>query len=292
MSPQWSNLIRFVSGGRDYYGDAILSSDKTADDVVDLAKSSKLRARVVEDDPLTVGKVSQKELLVETLLAPLTKAQVPVIRCIGLNYVKHIEEVGRNPPTYPPLFIKPSTSLAGYKQDVRVPKLAQKTTDYEGELTIVIGKSARDIPESEALDHVAGYVVSNDVSCREWQKDRAFGPAGGQWCFSKGFDDWAPIGPVVVSPKVLRDASSLNLTTMVNGEMKQHSNTSDLLFGVKKLVAFCSQGTTLETGSLIMTGTPSGVVSGMENQVFLKDGDVVHVKIDGLGSISNVMKFV
>jgi 2-keto-4-pentenoate hydratase/2-oxohepta-3-ene-1,7-dioic acid hydratase in catechol pathway len=154
-----------------------------------------------------------------------------------------------------------------------------------------MGKSARNIPEADALNYVAGYICSNDLSCREWQKDAAFGTAGGQWCFSKGFDGFAPVGPVIVSPAVLGAADSLNLTTTVNGEVRQQSNTSDLLFGVKHLVSFCSQGTTLEAGSLIMTGTPSGVISGMKHPVYLKNGDVVVVSIEGLGNITNVLKF-
>ena len=154
MASKWSYLIRFIGGGTEYYGDVIIPNGRSADDIVELASSGQLHARVVEGDPLTDEEVSTKELLVEELLSPLKKDQVPVIRCIGLNYVKHsmfpfnetccwrtriliactVEEVGRKPPTYPPLFIKPSTSLADYKQDVLVPKLAQASTDYEGEL--------------------------------------------------------------------------------------------------------------------------------------------------------------
>ena len=164
-------------------------------------------------------------------------------------------------------------------------------TNGLGRQTVVIGKAARNVDEANALDFVAGYVVSNDVSCRQWQIDIAFGPAGGQWCFSKGFDTWAPVGPVVVSPRVLGAADNLDLSTTVNGQTRQSSNTSDLLFGVKALVAFCSQGTTLEPGSLIMSGTPSGVISGMKDKVFLKDGDVVEVCIKGLGRLTNRLRF-
>lgn len=117
------------------------------------------------------------------------------------------------------------------------------------------------------------------------------GPAGGQWCFSKGFDTWAPTGPVVVSPTVLGAADNLMLTTKVNSVVRQTSSTSDLLFGVRALVAFCSQGTTLQPGSLIMTGTPSGVISG-SGQPYLCDGDLVEVSIEGLGSIANKLQFV
>lgn len=155
----------------------------------------------------------------------------------------------------------------------------------------MIGKPGRDIPEKDALSHVAGYLVGNDVSCRQWQRDKAFGPTGGQWSFSKGFDKWAPLGAVLVSPRVVGNASNLDLFTQVNGKMVQNANTSDLLFGVEKLVAFCSQGTTLQTGSLIMTGTPSGVISGQQNPAYLKDGDVVRIKINGLSDVENVMRF-
>ena len=155
----------------------------------------------------------------------------------------------------------------------------------------MLGKPARNVSESDALDYVAGYVVSNDVSCREWQVDTAMGPGGGQWCFSKGFDAWAPIGPVIVAPSVVGAADNLDLVTKVNGVVRQSSNSSDLLFGVKQLVAFCSQGTTLESGSLIMTGTPSGVISGLEETNYLQDGDVIEVSIPQLGRVVNKLVF-
>ena len=124
--------------------------------------------------------------------------------------------------------------------------------------TIVIGKDGRDISEEDALDYVAGYVAGDDVSARKWQRDPAYAGGVPQWCFSKGFDAFAPLGPCIVSTSLLGDASNQTLRTLVNGEVRQDSNTSDLLFGVKKVVSFLSQGTTLRKGSLIMTGTPSG----------------------------------
>ena len=117
------------------------------------------------------------------------------------------------------------------------------------------------------------------------------GPGAGQWYFSKGFDQWAPIGPMLVSPQVVGNANNLELTTEVNNEVRQEANTTDMLFGVEKLVSFCSQGTTLETGSLIMDGTPSGVASCMKKPAYLQDGDVVRVKINGLSEVQNVMSF-
>jgi 2-keto-4-pentenoate hydratase/2-oxohepta-3-ene-1,7-dioic acid hydratase in catechol pathway len=125
-----------------------------------------------------------------------------------------------------------------------------------------------------------------------WQRDPKYAGNVPQWCFSKGFDKFAPIGPMIVSPSVLGAADKQSLQTIVNGELRQNSDTSDLLFGVRKIVAFLSQGTTLEPGTLIMTGTPAGVALGMKKPLYLKDGDVVEVKIGGLGSVRNTMKFL
>jgi 2-keto-4-pentenoate hydratase/2-oxohepta-3-ene-1,7-dioic acid hydratase in catechol pathway len=154
----------------------------------------------------------------------------------------------------------------------------------------VIGKTGKNIPRERALEYIAGYVVSNDVSARTWQRDPAYAGVVPQWDFSKGFDKYAPLGPMLVSPEVVGDASNLRLQTWVNGELRQDSDTSDLLFGVKDIVAFVSQGTTLHQGTVIMTGTPAGVAMGMKPKpIYLKDGDVVEVRIDQLGSVKNKM---
>lgn len=203
-----------------------------------------------------------------------------------------VQEGGRKPPPYPSIFIKPSASVAGYGEDISIPKLAQDDQlDYEGELAIVIGKTGKDIPKEQALDYVAGFVAANDVSARKWQRDPA--KAGGvpQWCFSKGFDKFAPLGPMLVSPRVVGNAGNLRLQTFVNGALRQDTNTDDLLFNTEAIISFISQGTTLEAGTVILTGTPSGVAMGMEEPVWLKDGDVVEVKIQGLGSVKNKMAF-
>jgi 2-keto-4-pentenoate hydratase/2-oxohepta-3-ene-1,7-dioic acid hydratase in catechol pathway len=138
---------------------------------------------------------------------------------------------------------------------------------------------------------VAGYCVSNDVSARGWQRDPAKAGNVPQWCFSKGFDKFAPLGPMLVSPKIVGAANDLLLQTFVNGEERQNTSTGDLLFGVKAIVSFCSQGTTLEAGTIILTGTPSGVAMGMKEPKYLNHGDVVEVKISQLGSIKNKMSF-
>ena len=200
-------------------------------------------------------------------------------------------ETGFDLPENPTLFIKTNQAVSDTRKPVPIPKLGQPQCDYEGELTIVIGKDCKNVSEDEALNYVAGYVSSNDVSCRDWQMEKSKAGMMPQWSFSKTFDKYAPLGPCVVSTKLLGDASGLSLKTYVNGELRQDTNTSDLCFGVKKLVSFFSTGQTLEAGSLIMTGTPGGVGIGMKPQKWLKDGDEVVVEIEGIGKVSNIMQF-
>lgn len=178
------------------------------------------------------------------------------------------------------------------RADVLIPKIGQAKCDYEGELVIVMGKDAKDVSEADALDHVAGYTVGNDVSCRDWQLEKDKAGMMPQWCFSKSFDRYAPLGPAIVSTKILGDASGLALRTYVNGDARQDSDTGDLCFGVRKLVSFYSTGSTLEAGSLIMTGTPGGVAAAMKPEPrYLKDGDEVVVEIQGIGKLRNTMRF-
>lgn len=200
-----------------------------------------------------------------------------------------VAEAGRKPPPYPSLFIKHSTSIAGWNEDVPIPKVAQDDqADYEGELAIVIGKTGKNISKDDAISYVAGYVSSNDISSRKWQRDPAYAGNVPQWCFSKGFDKYAPIGPLMVSPSVVGSANNLKLQTWVNGEERQHTNTSDLLFDVPTIISFLSQGTTLERGTVIMTGTPSGVGYAMaDGPRWLHHGDIVEVEVEHCGRTKN-----
>jgi 2-keto-4-pentenoate hydratase/2-oxohepta-3-ene-1,7-dioic acid hydratase in catechol pathway len=167
--------------------------------------------------------------------------------------------------------------------------------------TIVIGKTGKDIPKEKALEYIAGYVAGDDVSARKWQRDPAYAGGVPQWCFSKGFDRYAPLGPCIVSQKVIGDAGKLQLQTRVNGDIRQDTNTDDLIFGIPELISFLSQGTTLQKGSLIMTGTPSGihfvslftigVAMGMNPPMWLKDGDTVEVSIEKIGTLKHTIKF-
>lgn len=194
-------------------------------------------------------------------------------------------------PTCPTVFCKPGPSIAGPAEDILVPRIAQSQCDYEGELVIVLGKDAKDVPEEDALEYVLGYAVANDVSARDWQREPEKAGAIPQWCFSKSFDKYAPLGPCVVSAAVVGAADNLELSTKVNGSTRQTANTADLCFSVRKLIAFCSQGQTLQRGSVILTGTPGGVGLFMKPPQFLRAGDLVEVEIEKLGRIKNRMVF-
>ncbi|KAL2844358.1 hypothetical protein BJY01DRAFT_248184 [Aspergillus pseudoustus] len=286
----WTRYIRFLDArGQPRQGNALVDS---GDSLIEALQAGTLAAEELIGKDLFSATRTGQVLRVHKLLGPLSAEDVPIIRAVGLNYVKHIQETGRKPPPYPSIFIKPSRTVTGWDSDVSVPSIAQKDQlDYEGELAIVIGKEGKDIPAVDALDYIAGYAVANDVSARTWQRDPKFAGGVPQWCFSKGFDTFCPIGPMIVSPEVLGPAANLGLQTRVNGEVRQDTSTGDLLFGVKEIVAFVSQGTTLEKGSVILTGTPGGVGMGLSPPNWLRDGDVVEVSIESIGTVRNKMVF-
>lgn len=156
---------------------------------------------------------------------------------------------------------------------------------------MVIGKTGKNIAQKDALEYIAGYAASNDVSARTWQRDPAYAGGIPQWSFAKSFDTFAPVGYMLVSPAVVGAADNLQLRTTVNGELRQDANTSDLLFNAAYLVSFLSQGATLQKGTVIMTGTPDGVALGMKEPKWLQNGDAVEVKIEGLGCCRNRVVF-
>jgi 2-keto-4-pentenoate hydratase/2-oxohepta-3-ene-1,7-dioic acid hydratase in catechol pathway len=191
-------------------------------------------------------------------------------------------------PPYPVVFTKPPDALAGPLDKVPVHTAAQGMLDYEGELTVIIGKDGKDIPEEEALSYVLGYTAGNDVSARNFQLPDT---SGGQYCYAKSFDAFAPVGPCIVSPSLIPDPQRLRYTTSVNGEKRQETGTNDMIWSVGQIIAHLSRGTTLRAGTVIMTGTPSGVGLFMEPKGFLKGGDVVEVRVEGIGSVVNEMVF-
>lgn len=197
--------------------------------------------------------------------------------CIGLNYSDHAAEAGLPVPEEPILFMKANTSVCGPNDGIIIPRDSAKT-DWEVELGVVIGTRAQYITEADAMDHVAGYCLVNDVSERDFQANR-----GGQWVKGKSADSFGPIGPYVVTADEIADPQDLNLWLEVNGQRMQDGSTSKMIFGVATVVAYVSQFMTLEPGDLISTGTPPGVGMGHKPPVFLKSGDSVRLGIPGLG---------
>ncbi len=199
------------------------------------------------------------------------------IVCIGLNYAKHAEETGAPIPKEPIIFFKATSALAGPYDEVVIPRNSVKT-DWEVELGVVIGKKASYVTEEEAMDYVAGYVLHNDYSEREFQIER-----GGQWVKGKSADTFAPLGPFLATPDEISDPHNLRLWLSVNGNMLQDSNTNDMIFKIPFLISYLSQYMSLLPGDVISTGTPFGVGLGFQPPVYLKAGDVVELGIDHLG---------
>lgn len=200
------------------------------------------------------------------------------IVCIGLNYAEHAKESGAAPPAEPVVFMKASTSLVGPNDNILLPRGSQKT-DWEVELAVVMGKRASYVDEENAMDYVAGYCLHNDVSEREYQLER-----GGTWDKGKGCDTFAPMGPWLATKDEIKDMDNLRLWLTVNGNVMQDGTTANLIFKIPFLVSYVSRFMTLLPGDVISTGTPAGVGLGMNPQVYLKEGDVVELGIDGLGS--------
>jgi 2,4-didehydro-3-deoxy-L-rhamnonate hydrolase len=200
------------------------------------------------------------------------------IICIGLNYAKHAKETNAAVPKEPILFFKSTTSLSGPNDDIVIPKNSVKT-DWEVELAVVIGKKASYVDEEQAMEYVAGFCLHNDVSEREFQLER-----GGQWVKGKSCDTFAPLGPWLATKDEIKDENNLRLWLSVNGKMMQDGNTDDLIFKIPFLVSYISQFMTLLPGDVISTGTPQGVGLGFNPAIYLKEGDIVELGIDGLGT--------
>lgn len=197
--------------------------------------------------------------------------------CIGLNYADHAKETNAPMPPEPVIFMKSTTALTGPFDEIIIPKNSVKT-DWEVELAIVIGKKASYIEEADALDYIAGYVLHNDVSEREFQMER-----NGTWDKGKGCDTFAPLGPFMATQDEIKDVDHLHLWLTVNGKKMQDGNTSNFIFNVPFVIAYISQFMTLLPGDVVSTGTPAGVGLGFKPPIYLKAGDVVELGIDGLG---------
>ena len=238
---------------------------------------------ILSGDPFQGVHLTGERVTQFTLLAPMVPA---AILCIGLNYRKHAEEMNAKAPKFPVLFFKNPGALLDPGASIQTPrKLPSTQVDYEGELAVIIGKTCRNVTRENALSHVLAYTVANDVSARDWQKDWG----GSQWCRGKSFDTFAPMGPWMVTPDEIPNPNALRITTKVNGEILQDSNTGDMIFDVPALIEFLSADTTLSVGTIILTGTPSGVGVGRTPQRWLHPGDSVEVEIEGIGRLENLV---
>ncbi|MEY2991571.1 MAG: hypothetical protein RI946_965 [Pseudomonadota bacterium] len=209
-------------------------------------------------------------------------ATVPNFFCVGLNYAKHAEETGAEPPKEPIIFSKASSALSGPFDPVIIPKGSEKS-DWEVELGVVIGKTCSYVSEADALDYVAGYCTINDMSERSFQIER-----GGQWIKGKSAPTFGPVGPYLVTADEVADPQNLNVSLKLNGETVQDSNTNDMIFTVAQIISHMSQFMELQAGDIIATGTPSGVGMGMKPQRFLKPGDTMEITVEGLGTQKQV----
>ncbi|MEI6033235.1 MAG: fumarylacetoacetate hydrolase family protein [Verrucomicrobiae bacterium] len=215
------------------------------------------------------------------VLAPVSPA---AIFCTGLNYRRHAEETGARLPKHPILFMKSPSAVQNPDDPILIPtRLASHEVDYECELAVVIGRAAKNVARADALRYVAGYTCANDVSARDWQV--RFG--GSQWCRGKTFDTFAPMGPCLVTPDEIPDPNALAIRTVLNGVTMQEENTADMIFDVPALIEFFSGSTTLLPGTVILTGTPSGVGMARKPPVWLQPGDIVTVEIERIGALTN-----
>jgi 2-keto-4-pentenoate hydratase/2-oxohepta-3-ene-1,7-dioic acid hydratase in catechol pathway len=225
--------------------------------------------------------VTQRRAQVAKLLAPIVPA---AILCIGLNYKHHAAESNAKIPEFPILFFKSRSTLQNPGDPIELPtKLASHEVDYECELAVVIGKPCKNVPKEKALDYVLGFTCADDVSARDWQLKWG----GGQWCRGKTFDTFTPLGPCLVTRETMPDPSGHRISTTLNGQIMQDWNTNDLIFDVPTLISFLSGSTTLEAGTVILTGTPHGVGMARKPPVWLKPGDTVTIAIDGIGELTN-----
>jgi 2-keto-4-pentenoate hydratase/2-oxohepta-3-ene-1,7-dioic acid hydratase in catechol pathway len=204
------------------------------------------------------------------------------VLCIGINYATHVRETGRDMPTYPMIFTRFADSQTAHLQSILRPKASHKL-DFEGELAIVIGKKARHVKAANALDYVAGYACYNDGSVRDWQKHTI------QFVPGKNFPQTGGFGPWLVTADEIADPQALELTTRLNGEVMQHTNTGDMIFDVRQLIEYCTTFTELAPGDVIVSGTTGGVGAFREPPVWMKPGDVVEVEISGLGILRNTI---
>lgn len=267
-------LVTFTHNGRTQLGEL------DGDTVHALSVPDTLRMAELLRRGITPTRVSQRYPLAKvTLRAPLHPGK---IIAIGRNYAAHAAETGSDLPTAPLIFAKFSSAVIGPGEAITWDTSITNEVDWEGELGVVIGRTARRVSEADALKYVFGYTAANDVTARDLQLR-----VDAQWTRAKSLDTFCPLGPCIVTRSEIPDPQALTITTTVNDQVMQNGSTADMVFSVAYLVAYCSRMFTLEPGDLILTGTPPGVGEGMNPKTYLKDGDVVSVTISGIGTLTN-----
>jgi 2-keto-4-pentenoate hydratase/2-oxohepta-3-ene-1,7-dioic acid hydratase in catechol pathway len=264
-------IVRFISNGAEHLGQLLDDNDY---------KSARKIDGSLLDGP-AAWTVTSTVLPIDKLLTPLVPTD---ILCIGLNYREHAAESGSDIPENPMLFIKSSNTLNHPGSPIAIPRRSTEV-DYEAELCVVIGKTARHVSRADALNYVLGYTAANDVSARDWQRQKKLG--GGQFARGKSFDGFCPLGPCLVTADEIPNPNALRLRTFVNDKVMQDQTTADMIFDVPALIESLSATMTLRPGTVIMTGTPAGAGFARKPPVFLRPGDVVKVEIESIGTLEN-----
>ena len=260
-------IIRFASTGKEvFYG--VFSPERP-----DCAK-------IIEGNILEDYKITSREEKISQWLPPI----IPVnILALGINYKKHGDETVMSCPDQPILFIKATSSVTGHNHPVVLPAIGPDMVDYEAELAVVIGKSAKNIEPARAMDHIFGYTCANDVSARDWQFDKQ----KGQWARGKSFDTFCPLGPWIVTKDEIGNPDDLAISAILNGRTVQDARTSEMIFNIQTIVSNLSCAMTLLPGTVILTGTPEGVGFTRQPPLFLHTGDVISVEIENSGTLTN-----
>ena len=238
-------------------------------------------ACIIEGDIFQDFHVTTKNVKIQRLLCPIQSSN---ILALGLNYRRHAQETKMDVPDYPIVFMKATSCVIGHEEPILLPAAGPEQVDYEAELAVVIGTSAKNLKLSEALNCILGYTCANDISARDWQ----FEKQKGQWVRGKSFDTFCPLGPWIVTKDDIANPNQLHIRAILNGDdILQDSNTSNMIFDIAAIISFLSQSMTLLPGTVILTGTPEGVGFTRQPPLFLKAGDRITIEIEGIGRLSN-----
>jgi len=241
------------------------------------------KAFIIEGDIFKTIRVTNKIEKINAFLSPIDP---PNIFALGFNYGGHAEESDVMYPERPIIFMKANTSVIGHGEAIILPQAGPDEVDYEAELAVVIGKTAKNITPDEVERYILGYTCGNDISARDWQ----FHKQKDQWTRGKSFDTFCPLGPWLVTADEINDPNRLNVRSLLNGQIMQDSNTARMIFNVASVISDLSKSMTLQPGTVIMTGTPDGVGFTREPPVFLKDGDTITIEVEHIGQLTNPVK--